>query len=137
MVGVLTRGERAVVAGEATRSDALMSEIGWLPSRGDVASLAVVAHRNMGSVLARGNTTVVAGGTAIKDAVMRERRGLPRLCGMANVAVLPRNEVCRALARSLHVIVATAAAAEHLAVVELYCRLERLRRVAALAAVRA
>lgn len=125
------------MASEAARRDALVGEIRWLPGGGDVAGFAVVAHRDVVGVLARRDGAVVARGTAIKDAVMRERCRLPSLRGVANVAILLGNEVRRALARGLHIIMTTSAAAEHFAVVELHRRLEGLRRVAALAAVRA
>lgn len=125
------------MASEAARRDALMGEVRRLPSSGDVAGFAVVAYRDVVDVLARRDGAVVARGTAIKDAVMRERCRLPGLRGVANVAILLGNEVCRALARGLHIIMTTSAAAEHFAVVELHRRLEGLRRVAALATVRA
>jgi hypothetical protein len=57
------------------------------------------------------------------------------LRGVANITVLPRDEVGRTLAGGLHIIMTTSTTAEHLAVVKFHCRLERLRRMAALATV--
>ena len=99
------------MASKAARGDALVGEVGRLPARGDVAGLAVVAHRNMGGVLAGGDGAVVARRATIKDAIMRESCGLPRLCGVANIAILPGNNMRRALACRLHIVMAAAATA--------------------------
>ena len=125
------------MASKATGRDSLMGEVGRLPRRGDVASFTVVADWNVIGILARGDSAVVADRAAVEDAIMRERCRLPGLRGVANIAVLLRDEVGRALAGGLHIIMTTSTAAEHFAVIEFHCRLERLRRMAALATVRA
>lgn len=123
------------MASKATGRDPLVGEVGRLPRRGDVASFTVVADWNVIGILARGDSAVVADRAAVEDTVMRERRWLPGLRGVANITVLPRDEVGRTLAGGLHIIMTTSTTAEHLAVVKFHCRLERLRRMAALATV--